>query len=265
MNRLLDILFGLFALLILLLLAQSTQASETWKNPIDGMEYVRIPAGEFDAKIETSNNQDSLITVKISSDFWMASREVSVEQFSNFVQDTGYITTAELDSNRFNWRSPGFQQAKDHPVVYISFKDANAYAEWTQVDIPTQQEWLYACHAGSKKSFFWGDTMDNRYCWHRGNTKGISTRPVATTLPNQWDLYDMVGNVWEYVTVCEERFILKGASWTRCAQYKSRQGPIAEMIPSSVERRIFRCEKPQWAPYPWDDDRGIRCVKRIDD
>ena len=82
--------------------------------------------------------------------------------------------------------------------MYVSYHDARSYARWAGVDLPNEAEWLYACRAGTTTKFYWGDTVDDRYLWHRCNTDGTGTRPVARKLPNAWGLYDMVGNAWEY-------------------------------------------------------------------
>jgi formylglycine-generating enzyme len=55
----------------------------------------------------------------------------------------------ELAGSRWDWKVPGFVQGEDHPVVYVSFKDAKEYVEWAGVDLPEEAEWLYACYANS--------------------------------------------------------------------------------------------------------------------
>ncbi len=151
--------------------------------------------------------------------------------------------------------------------MWLSYHDALSYARWAGVDLPTEAEWLYACRAGSTTKFFWGDVVDDRYVWHRCNTGGTGTRPVATTLPNAWGLYDMVGNAWEYCKTFDNDayFVLRGASWTRCPQYRTRQGTMTDnLLEEAVAPRCQRFDpNPKFPPYLWDDDRGFRCIRRV--
>jgi len=229
------------------------------------MTFVWVPAGSFTAQVPAGS--DAAVPQEITSaeGFWLGRTEVTVGQFRRFVTQTGYVTEAEKAGNRFTWRSPGFPQEVSHPVVYVSFQDALSYAQWAGVDLPTEAEWLYACRAGTTTTFYWGDILDDRYLWYRCNTEGTGTRPVALKRPNAWGLYDMVGNAWEYGKVGDsgQGFALRGASWTRCPQYRTRQGTMTDnLLAEAVKPQLERCDpNSKFAPYPWDDDRGFRCVK----
>jgi formylglycine-generating enzyme required for sulfatase activity len=242
-----------------------------WRNPKDGMPFVWVPAGSFTAQVPaepaSANDPAKIVPQEVTllEGFWVGRTEVTVGQFARFVKETGYLTDAEKAGNRFTWKSPGFPQEANHPVIYVSSGDARRYAQWAGVDLPTETEWLYACRAGSTTKFYWGDLVDDRYLWHRCNTEGTGTRPVARKRPNAWGLYDMVGNAWEYCQVGDTScWVSRGASWTRCPQYRTRQGTLTgNLLEEAVEPRLQRCDpNPRFAPYPWDDDRGFRCIKR---
>jgi formylglycine-generating enzyme required for sulfatase activity len=240
------------------------------RNPKDGMTFVWVPAGSLMAQVpvelkDTSDPEKTVAQeVTFAEGFWLGRTEVTVGQFRRFVEQTGHVTDAEKAGNRFTWKSPGFPQEANHPVVYLSYQDALCYTRWAGVDLPTEAEWLYACRAGSTTKFYWGDLVDDRYLWHRGNTEGTSTRPVARKRPNAWGLYDMVGNAWEYCKVGDACFATRGGSWTRCPQYRTRQGTLTGcLLEEAVEPRLQRCDpNPKYPPYPWDDDRGFRCIRR---
>jgi formylglycine-generating enzyme required for sulfatase activity len=241
-------------------------AAHPWRNPKDGMTFVWVPAGSFIAQAPTEPDRVVPQEVTFAEGFWLGRTEVTVGQFHRFVKQTGHVTDAEKAGNRFTWRSPGFPQEAGHPVVYVSYQDALSYARWAGVDLPTEAEWLYACRAGTTTKFYWGDTLDDRYLWHRCNTDGTGTRPVARKRPNPWGLYDMVGNAWEYCKVGDSGpgFALRGASWTRCPQYRTRQGTMTgNLLEEAVKPHLERYNPdPKSAPYPWDDDRGFRCIRR---
>jgi formylglycine-generating enzyme required for sulfatase activity len=246
--------------------SQSDSQKSPWRNPKDGMPFVWVWAGSLTAHVPVGGDPEKTVAQEVAVEgFWLGRTEVTVGQFQRFVEQTGYITDAEKAGNRFTWKWPGFPQRADHPVVYVSYHDARSYARWAGVDLPTEAEWLYACRAGSATTFSWGDRVDDRYLWHRGNTQGLGTRPVARKRPNAWGLYDMVGNAWEYCQVCETCFALRGASWTRCPQYRTRAGTLTgDLLGAAVELRLQPCDhNNKYPPYPWDDDRGFRCISRV--
>jgi formylglycine-generating enzyme required for sulfatase activity len=125
---------------------------------------------------------------------------------------------------RYSWRNPGFAQGDEHPVVNVSWNDAVALAEWlTKTEgrhyrLPTEAEWEYAARAGTRTRYWSGDDpqsllrsanvfdADSARLWPQwrqmalpGSDGYTFTAPVASFAPNPWGLYDMLGNVWEWV------------------------------------------------------------------
>ncbi len=134
---------------------------------------------------------------------------VTVGEWRAFVEATGWQPQGE-----FNWAAPGFPQGADHPVVGVTWNDAQLYLRWLgtmtgQVyRLPSEAEWEYACRAGTKTAFSFGDSIstelanyDGNYTYN-GSPKGIyrqGTSRVGEFAPNPWGLHDMHGNVWEWV------------------------------------------------------------------
>ncbi len=92
------------------------------------------------------------------------------------------------------------------PVIMVSFNDVmeflqrlNEKEDTAAYRLPTDTEWEYACRAGSKDTFCFGNSrsMLDDYCWHENNSKG-SIHEVCKKRPNDWGLYDMHGNVGEW-------------------------------------------------------------------
>jgi formylglycine-generating enzyme len=116
-----------------------------------------------------------------------------------------------------DWRHPtgpgsSIKQLGNHPVVQIAYEDALAYAKWLGRDLPTESEFEYAAHGGTDTTYPWGDTFAIRSqmmanTWQGAfpfqNTKldgFVATSPVGCFPANGYGLYDMVGNVWQWVS-----------------------------------------------------------------
>jgi formylglycine-generating enzyme required for sulfatase activity len=105
--------------------------------------------------------------------------------------------------------NPSSNKGPTNPVENVSWNDATGFcrklSEKTRrpVRLPSEAEWEYACRAGTKTRFSFGDSEDAiaEYAWTNANSK--TTHPVGQKKPNAWGLYDMHGNVWEW---CQDWF-----------------------------------------------------------
>lgn len=255
---------------------------EEYTNNI-GIRFVKIPAGEFrigtdepstvlkrayekyyeDAKEDWFKDEYPSKLKKVEKPFWLGQTEITRGQFERFVKETGYKTTAEQEGKNkggfrlgedgiieknldasINWRTPGFPQDETHPVVNISWDDADKFCEWLSnkeegkfYRLPTEIEWEYAAKAGTQTRYWFGDDAealaeyDNvaddtgkiKYpnTWTKTAVKSrdnyIFTAPVDAIRVNPWGLFGVHGNVAEWCgepyRAGDSRMNIRGGSW----------------------------------------------------
>ncbi len=179
-------------------------------------------------------DETPLHPVRITKPFYMGAYDVTVKEFRDFVDDTKYKTDAEkgdggmIFSNKENrwvpqknmkWDSVPWKIADNQPVVFVSWNDAQAFCKWLsrkeklRYRLPTEAEWEMACRGGAVwVRYPWGNKLpgDRDTNFGDGNPKlpaSLTTvndgyeyvSPVGSYPPNGFGLYDMDGNVMEWV------------------------------------------------------------------
>ena len=170
---------------------------------------VWIPSSGFymgNTKGPIDQQPEHLVTL---NGFWMDKNEVTIEQFSKFIQATGYKTTRELQTNALtplaSWRMPlGSGRTNINlkwPVTWVSWVDATAYAQWAKKRLPTEAEWEYAARGSlDRQAWPWGQHFGNQTN-NMENLKGTTEpeiKPVRSFSANAYGLLDMAGNVSEW-------------------------------------------------------------------
>ena len=168
---------------------------------------VWMPKGSFlmgspDTELARDASEGPQHTVTLSSGFWMGKYELTQAQWQAVMGTTPWsvhnYVLADLDS----------------PAMWVSWDDAKLFVAALNsltgktFRLPSESEWEYACRAGTTTRFYWGDDPTdvsiNDYAWWDGNAGSIGEKyahVVGQKLPNEWGLYDMSGNAWEW---CED-------------------------------------------------------------
>ena len=310
------------------------------------LNMVLIPGGKY---LMGSDKSGAYLNEKpvhqvIISPFFMDKYEVTNQQFLQFVNETGYVTTAEKQINWpdmvsylppntpkppdsllkpgslvFNkseypiptddeskwwiwktgasWKYPfgensSIKDILDHPVVHISWDDADAYAQWAGKRLPTEAEWEWAARGNKKNATYpWGNESINKepfkanfwqghFPYHNTKQDGYYfTAPVGSFPSNDYGLFDMAGNVWEW---CSDFYQFNSYSLDKekgiC---KNPKGPKTSYDPSepyAVKKVIrggsFLCNDSYCSGYRVSrrmssskdtglSHTGFRCVKDI--
>lgn len=185
---------------------------------LGGIDFLQIPAGEYimgSPEGEGESDEHPQHKVYVDS-FWMGKYPVTQNQYKEI-----------MDAN------PSYFNGDNLPVESISWNKIMEFCDLfnnkydVKARLPFEGEWEYACRAGTTTKYYWGDQMDESYCWYFRNSKA-QTHPVGQKKPNKWGLYDMSGNIWEW---CMD--------WYEKNYYKesSRENPEG---PTSGKYRVLR-------------------------
>ncbi|VVB91470.1 Hercynine oxygenase [uncultured archaeon] len=198
-----------------------------------GMEFVLIPVGEFDMGSPANeagryDDEGPVHRVKIANAFYMGKFEVTQKQWLD-VMGT----------------SPSYFNGDNLPVEQVSWNDVQEFVKKlnekegsNKYRLPSEAEWEYAARAGTTTRYYFGDdeTKLGDYAWN-GNNSGGKTHDIGQKKPNPWGLYDMYGNVWEWVQdIYQSKYngaptdgsawessgsgrVVRGGGWYRCARF----------------------------------------------
>ncbi|MBF0137842.1 MAG: formylglycine-generating enzyme family protein [Magnetococcus sp. DMHC-1] len=220
--------------------ASQSRPIKTYINKL-GMEFVLIPAGAFSMgsdrnfDAEAFPDETPAHRVTISKPFYLGKHEVTQAQWVALMQD-----------------NPSKFKAKNLPVDLVGWSDVqefirrlNLREKTTTYRLPTEAEWEYACRAKSETSRFWGNRSDDMglYAWYDGNSRN-EMHPVGQLRPNAFGLYDMLGNVWEFVQDAYHE------------QAYSKHAPVDPLFEGSNANRVYRGGS--WDGTAW----YVRCSNR---
>jgi hypothetical protein len=179
---------------------------DVFVHPKTGKEMVRIPAGEF----LYGKKKEKIIL----DEYWIDRTPVTNAEYARFVAAAGHETPK-------HWQGQmPLDTIADHPVGYVSWHDAKAYADWAGLRLPTEQEWEKAARGTDGREYPWGNEWRDDHC-NTSASRIRATTPVGRFSPqgdSPYGCVDMAGNVREW-TVAHTRFlffidrVVRGGSW----------------------------------------------------
>jgi formylglycine-generating enzyme required for sulfatase activity len=210
------------------------------KDLVTGMDFVWVPGGNFQMGSNESENEKPIHKVTLRG-YWMAKYELTQSQWQKIM---GY--------NPSVFNKMGLCTSSNCPVETISWEDVKTFISKlnrkssAKYRLPTEAEWEYACRSGGKDQKFCGGNNIKSLGWYDVNS-GDKTHPVGKKIPNGLGLYDMSGNVWEWV---EDKY---GKSYYGIKPVRNPKGPIEGFT------HVIRGSS--WVNKAWN----ARSAKRKDD
>ncbi|MCI0528333.1 MAG: formylglycine-generating enzyme family protein [Nitrospira sp.] len=234
--------------------------ASTPQPPFNGMVY--IPAGPFLmgsvqpaglAMLEAGVDEFPQQKVVLKA-FWIDQYEVTVEQYKQFAEATGHRAPPI-------WTDPAYSSLlPSHPVIDVSWDDAEAYCKWSGKRLPTEAEWEKAARGTDGRIWPWGNTFDSAKANTMDSGKGwtVSVGSLEGDI-SPYGVHDMAGNAMEWtaswykaypgntlqrVAFGEKYRVMKGGAWNNSALPFSRAANRHAVAPKwDHPNHGFRCAK----------------------
>lgn len=224
------------------------------------MAFVRIEPGVFQmgsplGELDRWDHEGPVHEVEISRGFWLGKYEVTQREWELVMGDnpSQYGRNSRLPVDSVSWYD-----------VHEFIGRLNESAGDSLYRLPSEAEWEYACRAGTQTRWAFGDDLGQlvRYAWYDGNNSPHSTKAVGLRRPNSWGLYDMHGNVWEWVQ-----------DWYSGSYYKNSprvdpQGPSSGSLRvarggdfDNLARGVRSAYRNGESPNHRNDSGGVRLVR----
>jgi len=270
---------------------QNKEPLDDTLNP-DGMQgMVLIPSGPFVMGDDVEDPEKPVRVVTLSA-YYMDRTPVTNRQYKRFIDETGYDGHPEADHNYLKHFHGGSypEGLEEHPVIYVSWHNAMAYARWAGKTLPTEAQWEKAARGNEGRRYPWGDEWDfsRLHCADALNRQEIKNDEewgewwdrfkhyydprIPVTLPvgsfesgkSPYGLYDMAGNVWNWIlcwydTQSYAHAPLVDPTGPETGEFRCTRGGGWDCYKHWIRSAHRSCEDPMSA----SDSIGFRCVKLL--
>lgn len=281
-------------LVLLCLIAAQVGASQqrphkigdTRLNPTDQQRYRWIPAGKFlmgcsPDDTQCAADEQPAHEIMISQSFWLGATEVTVGAWKRFATATGKAMPSAPQSGGRSL-NPGWAD-NEQPMVNVNWREASAFCSWAEGRLPTEAEWEYAARAGVQAARY-GDLEE--VAWYANNSghkpidsellqdnkkeysellvaNGNGPKRVGMKQPNAWMLYDMLGNVWEWVSDWyDPEFYRTTATVDPKGPLSSKHKALRGGSWFYFPRLLRASQRGRYVPDDRGNNVGVRCVLR---
>jgi rhamnose transport system permease protein len=225
--------------------------------PRPDVEMVEIPAGSFIMGDDGTDPNEAPAHVVVMPTYYIDRFEVTNADFAMFVDATGYLTEGEMREDKKTWRT--YSEGKEnHPVVKVTFRDAQAFCEWMGKRLPTEEEWEKAARGTDERDFPWGDMWDTT----RANVKVAGLRSTAAVGSfsggaSPYGVGDLAGNVWEWTN---SPYLAYPGSTFQDPQYSDEARVTRGGGWFDDQKQVSTTNRSAALPQTANDDLGFRCV-----
>jgi len=237
--------------------APTTAGAEAPTEPPVAEMMVEIPAGEFTMGNDAGDDDEKPAHTVPLEAFEIDLFEVTNADFAKFVEETGYQTGAE-QAGEAGWRA--YAEGKDnHPVVKVTWNDANAYCEWAGKRLPTEAEWEKATRGTDGRTYPWGNEWDPA----KANTKESGFRGTVAVGSfaegvSPYGVFDMAGNVWEWTADWYQAY--PGSTYQ--SEYFGEKFKVTRGGGWFQEEKLVTTfNRSATDPSAANDDLGFRCAR----
>jgi len=242
-----------------------------WWTSVSGDHFRHLPSGRFLMGGTLFPNETPVHEVLVPEPLLVSSVPITNALWAEFMKSTRYRSAskgflAHLATGSGSRGLPDSWRHPDAPVVFVSWRDANEYCLWRSeregldYRLLSEAEWEYACRAGTRTRYYWGNTFDPSRVNSGQRREGPT--PVGSYPANPWGLYDMLGNVWEWTRDRLDVVTKERSLFYSLGKPQGREAPCNDGNSPVVSRRVNDAYRVGRGGSWFSNDRNMRPANR---